>query len=80
MPYVLRKMVLAQTPLLDITKEEHDAVKPSRTVINELIAVEESFDAVMENYVELEQTIHSIAIRHLAFDTQKSCPNPSNWE
>jgi hypothetical protein len=45
-----------------------------------LIAVEESFDAVMENYVELEQTIHSIAIRHLAFDTQKSCPNPSNWE
>src|SRR3954470_22853931 len=67
MPYVIRKMVLARTPLVEITKEEHSAVKPARAVINELIAVEEAFDAVMENYVELEQSIHGIATRHLAF-------------
>jgi hypothetical protein len=67
MPYIIRKMVLARTPVVDITKDEHAAVKPARAVINELIAVEEAFDAVMENYVELEQSVHAIATRHLAF-------------
>jgi hypothetical protein len=60
-------MVLAQVPSVEITKIEYDAVKPARAVINELIAVEEKFDAVMENYVELEETIHNLGIRMLAF-------------
>jgi hypothetical protein len=67
MPYILRKMVLAQVPTVEIAKSEYDSVKPARAVINELIAIEEKFDAVMENYVELEQTVHNLGIRELAF-------------
>src|SRR4051794_39123740 len=69
MPYVMRKMVLARTPVVEITEDEYRRVEPSREVINQLIAVEEAYDAVMENYVELEQTIHNIGIRELAFVT-----------
>lgn len=57
-------------PAIEITKAEYDAVKPARAVINELIAVEEKYDAVMENYVELEETVHHLGIRVLAFVTR----------
>ncbi|MGL3210949.1 hypothetical protein [Bradyrhizobium sp. BR 1433] len=67
MRYVIRRMVLARVPTVEITKAEYDAVKPARGVINELIAVEEKYDAVMENYVELEETVHNLGIRVLAF-------------
>jgi hypothetical protein len=67
MPYVICKMVIALTPTVEITKAEYGAVKPARAVINELIALEEKYDAVMENYVELEQTVHNLGIRNLAF-------------
>jgi hypothetical protein len=69
MPHVIRRMVLARMPIVEITKEEYNAVKPARGVINELIAVEEKYDAVMENYVELEETVHNLGIRLLAFET-----------
>jgi hypothetical protein len=67
MPYVICRMVLAETPTVEITRSEYDAVQPARFVVNELIAVEEKYDAVMENYVELEETIHTLGIRQLAF-------------
>jgi hypothetical protein len=67
MPYVLCRMVLAQNPTVEITEDEYRAVGPARDVINQLISVEEKFDAVMENYVELEETVHNFGIRHLAF-------------
>ncbi|MGY4282038.1 hypothetical protein ACVWXO_001258 [Bradyrhizobium sp. LM2.7] len=67
MRYVICKMVLASTPTVEITKQEYEAVGPARTAINELIAVEEKYDAVMENYVELEETLHNLGIRTLAF-------------
>jgi hypothetical protein len=67
MPYVISRMVLADTPTVEITEAEYKAVSPARDAINQLISVEEKYDAVMENYVELEQTVHSIGIRHLAF-------------
>ena len=67
MSYVICKMVLAKTPTVEITEAEYDSVKPARAVINELIAVEENYDALMENYVELEETVHNLGIRNLAF-------------
>ncbi|MCK1553427.1 hypothetical protein IVB11_31365 [Bradyrhizobium sp. 177] len=57
-------------PSVEITRDEYDAVKPARMAIGELIAIEEKFDAVMENYVELEETIHNLGIRLLAFETR----------
>jgi hypothetical protein len=67
MPYIICKMSLADSPSVEITKSEYDAVKPARKVVNELIAVKEQYDAVMENYVELEETVHNLGIRNLAF-------------
>src|SRR3954470_11435896 len=67
MPYVLCRMVLSETPTIEITEAEYTAVEPARAVINELIAVEEKYDAVMENYVELEEAVHNLGIRMLAF-------------
>lgn len=67
MPYVICRMVLGTTPTVEISKAEYEAVKPARGAINELIAVEERFDGVMENYVELEDTIHNLGVRALAF-------------
>jgi hypothetical protein len=63
-------MVLARTPTVEITKAEYEAVKPARAVINELIAVEEKYDGVMENYVELEEAVHNLGIRVLAFEAR----------
>jgi hypothetical protein len=60
-------MAFVDTPTVKITEAEYKAVSPARDVINQLISIEEKYDAVMENYVELEQTVHSIGIRHLAF-------------
>lgn len=39
----------------------------ARNVILEAIAVEENFDALLENYVELEETLFHLGMTHLAF-------------
>ncbi|WP_338833567.1 hypothetical protein [Bradyrhizobium septentrionale] len=67
MPYVLRSMIIAHTVTIEITKEEYNATLRARAAMNELIAVEEKYDALMENYVELEETLHNFGIRTLAF-------------
>jgi hypothetical protein len=68
MPYVLCKMVLAATPSLPITEAEYEGVKPAKEGLQEIISVEEKFDVAMENYVELEETLHNLGIRLLAFE------------
>lgn len=67
MRYVIRSMVIAHSVTIEITKEEYEAALRARAALNELIAVEEKYDALMENYVELEETLHNLGIRTLAF-------------
>jgi hypothetical protein len=44
-------------------KAEYEAVRPARYGLNAIISVEERYDGLMENYVELEQTLHNLGIR-----------------
>jgi hypothetical protein len=62
-------MVLGRTPNVRITKQIYDSVKPSKQGIHEIISIEEKFDLMMENYVELETTLLSLGMSHLAFTT-----------
>ena len=69
MPYVLCRMVLGRTPKIRITKQIYDSVKPAKQGVHEIISIEEKFDLMMENYVELETTLLSLGMSHLAFST-----------
>ncbi len=62
-------MVLNRTPNVRITKQIYDSVKPAKQGIQEIISIEEKFDLMMENYVELETTLLSLGMSHLAFST-----------
>ena len=67
MPYVLCRLVLSSDHTIRITKKEYEHIKVACTGIGEIIGIEEKYDAVMENFVELEQSILQLGMRHLAF-------------
>lgn len=65
MQFALRK--LGSTKLDEITKAEYEEIRTAKNSYSRIIRVEENFDAVMEDYVELEETLLHFGIRHLAF-------------
>jgi hypothetical protein len=65
MGYVLRKLGAGSN--LEITQAEYEAIKNAKAMYVQLISVEQNFDAVIEDYVELENTISNYAVRYLAF-------------
>ena len=54
-------------PKLDITIEEFRALRDAKALYGRLTRIEENFDAVIEDYVELEETLFNFGMRHLAF-------------
>ena len=62
---VLRKF--GAGPNLEITQAEYEAIKNAKAMYAHLIRVEQNFDAVIEDYVELESTISNYAVRYFAF-------------
>jgi hypothetical protein len=67
MPYVLTLFVLAPHGELKITEQFYNEIKEANEGLPKIVAVEEKFDALMENFVELESTILSLGARHVAF-------------
>lgn len=54
-------------PSIEITQEEYEDIRNAKSYLSDIIRIEENFDAVMEDYVELEETLLRFGIRHLAF-------------
>jgi hypothetical protein len=52
---------------LGITRAEYQAIKHAKDSFFQVIQIEETFDALIEDYVELEETLLHFGIRHLAF-------------
>ncbi|MBA3677778.1 MAG: hypothetical protein H0W74_10325 [Sphingosinicella sp.] len=72
MPYYLWKAVLGRTPKIEITKEEHDAIIVAWRSIVAVVAIEEEWDSLIRNYIELEMELlksamHSIVLNHESY-------------
>ncbi|WP_156919276.1 hypothetical protein [Azovibrio restrictus] len=59
--YYLQPAVLAPPPALRITKKEFDALSDARRKLVAGFPIEENFDLLIGNYLELEQTALSLA-------------------
>jgi hypothetical protein len=69
MRHVIYRAILSSEPIVDISESEYTDIARARDGLVEIISAEEKYDALMENYVELEETLLSLATRHLAFYT-----------
>jgi hypothetical protein len=67
MDYALCRLILGESASVKITMAEHSAIRSARDGLNGIVAVEEKFSLVMENYAELEQTLLTEGVRHLVF-------------
>lgn len=68
MPYVLTLFVLAPHPDLPISEQFYNEIKEANEGLPKVVAAEEKFDAMMENFVELESAVLTLGARHLAFE------------
>ena len=68
MPYVLCRMVIGPQPDVRISEQLDNEVKQANARLPEIVAVEEKYDALMENFVEMESTLLTLGERHLAFE------------
>jgi hypothetical protein len=66
-PYVLYRFVLGSSSRIRISKSEYEYIKNARSGLLEIVGAEEKFDSVMENFVELEQALLVLSLRHLTF-------------
>lgn len=65
MEYYLQPGILAPTKALGITKEEYDTLVKSRLVLNAVFSLEENFDLLLGNYIELENSALNFATVHM---------------
>jgi len=68
MPYVLTLFVLAPHSDLPISEQFYNQIKEANERLRKVVAAEETYDAMMENFVELESTVLTLGARHLTFE------------
>lgn len=61
MRYLLRKSVLDTVPEVDISAEEFASLKAARPVLSNAFAIEEKYEIVIANYLDLEKQLLDIA-------------------
>lgn len=66
MRYVLQPRLLAPPPPLDISAERYQAIKDARSTLAAAFELEENFDLMVGNYLELEQSALDVASEALA--------------
>jgi hypothetical protein len=59
-PYI-RQQILGHAPSIAITDDQFDAIKAARVVLSAAFALEESYDLLIGNYVEVEQELLAAA-------------------
>ena len=65
MTYILRSP--GSNSEIKISDATFSAIQFAKTQYGKIIRIEENFDAVMEDFVELEETLLSFSLRYLAF-------------
>jgi hypothetical protein len=68
MKHYLRIQAMGHFPELPISEDEFQAIKTARAVLSAAFALEESYDLLISNYVELEQELLLAAAETLARD------------
>lgn len=63
--YYLQPALLTPPPPLKINKKEFEALVDSRRILNAGFAIEENFDLLIGNYLELEKTALSLAVTEM---------------
>lgn len=72
MSYYLWKAVLGRTPKIEITKDEHDATIAAWRAISVITDIEEEWDCLVQNFIELEMELirsamHSMVLNHKSY-------------
>lgn len=72
MSYCLWKAVLGRTPKIEITKDEHDAIIGAWRAISVVADIEEEWDCLVKNYIDLEMELlrsamHSMVLNHESY-------------
>lgn len=72
MPYYLWKAVLGRTPKIEIAKDVHDTIIVAWRSIAAVVAIEEEWDSLIRNYIELEMELlesamHSMVLSHESY-------------
>jgi len=65
MKYVLRKPVLGEVPEIEISEESYKAYKESREILSNCLAIEEKYEILISNYIDLEEQILSATTSHV---------------
>lgn len=65
MKYALWRMVLGRVPKIELTRTRYLEIATSLRGIYEIVGIEDEWDSVIENYVELESAILNIALRDM---------------
>jgi len=60
--YLLRKAVLASVPEIEITASEYDDLTAARIVLSYALAIEEKYEILISNFLELEETLLHTAL------------------
>lgn len=65
MEYFLQPAILAPTKPLEISEDEYHALVKSRAVLNAAFSLEENFDLLLGNYIEMENSALAFATVHM---------------
>jgi len=65
MEYFLRLGTLGVCPTLTIDSERFSLLKSSRHILSEALAIEEEYEMVISNYIDLEKESISVSISHM---------------
>ena len=65
MKYILRKADLSDVPEIEISKERYTAYKQSRTILTNCLAIEENYEILISNYLDLEKQILDATLTHM---------------
>ncbi len=70
MEYFLRLGTLGECPTLTIDSEMFSMLKSSRHILSEALAIEEEYEMVISNYIDLEKESISVSISHMTRNYQ----------
>jgi hypothetical protein len=75
MKYVLAKITAGSRGFVEISKEEYSQIKSAKANLLEALFIEEKFNVVIDNYLELETDLLACTARYMgcgSFGTRES--------
>lgn len=70
MEYGLARIVLGSRAFVQLSENEYQAIKRAQEGLLESLFIEEKYDLVVENYLELEETLLESVVRHMILSGQ----------